>query len=137
MSKPSDLGSLKIGSYILLPHTDQPSGEPCRIVEYDTSKPGKHGSAKARIVGQGVFDGQKRPHVGPVSMQIHIPLINKKIGQIISMNGDVVQIMDSESFETIDVSLVDDEVKGKLSNGDNVEYWVVMDKTKIMRIKNS
>ena len=120
-----------------MPHTDQPSGEPCRIVEYDTSKPGKHGSAKARIVGQGVFDGQKRPHVGPVSMQIHIPLINKKIGQIISMNGDVVQIMDSESFETIDVSLVDDEVKGKLSNGDNVEYWVVMDKTKIMRIKNS
>ena len=137
MSKPSDLGSLKIGSYILLPHTDQPSGEPCRIVEYDTSKPGKHGSAKARIVGQGVFDGQKRPHVGPVSMQIHIPLINKKIGQIISMNGDIVQIMDSESFETIDVSLVDDEVKGKLSNGDNVEYWVVMDKTKIMRIKNA
>ncbi|MBN4046149.1 translation initiation factor IF-5A [Nitrosarchaeum koreense] len=137
MSKPSDLGSLKIGSYILLPHTDQPSGEPCRIVEYDTSKPGKHGSAKARIVGQGIFDGQKRPHVGPVSMQIHIPMINKKLGQIISMNGDVIQIMDSESFETIDVSLVDDEVKGKLTNGDNVEYWVVMDKTKIMRIKNA
>ena len=137
MSKPSDLGSLKIGSYILLPHTDQPSGEPCRIVEYDTSKPGKHGSAKARIVGQGVFDGQKRPHVGPVSMQIHIPLINKKVGQIISMNGDVVQIMDSETFETIDVSMIEDEVKGKLSNGDNVEYWVVMDKTKIMRIKSA
>ena len=137
MSKPSDLGSLKIGSYILLPHTDQPSGEPCRIVEYDTSKPGKHGSAKARIVAAGIFDGQKRPHVGPVSMQIHIPLINKKVGQIISMNGDVVQIMDSETFETIDVSMIDDEVKGKLSNGDNVEYWVVMDKTKIMRIKSA
>ncbi|MEK6971998.1 MAG: translation initiation factor IF-5A, partial [Thermoproteota archaeon] len=46
MSKPSELGSLKIGSYILLPVSDQPSGEPCRIVEYDTSKPGKHGAAK-------------------------------------------------------------------------------------------
>ena len=136
MSKPSDLGSLKIGSYILLPHSDQPSGEPCRIVEYDTSKPGKHGSAKARIVATGIFDGQKRPHVGPVSMQIHIPLINKKIGQIISLNGDTVQVMDSETFETIDVSMIDDEVKGKLENGQNVEYWVVMDKTKIMRIKS-
>jgi translation initiation factor 5A len=136
MSKPADLGSLKIGSYILLPHTDQPSGEPCRIVEYDTSKPGKHGSAKARIVGQGDFDGQKRPHVGPVSMQIHIPLINKKVGQIISINGDTIQVMDSESFETIDISLIDDEVKGKLENGQNVEYWVVMDRTKIMRVKN-
>ncbi len=136
MSKPSDLGSLKIGSYILLPHSDQPSGEPCRIVEYDTSKPGKHGSAKARIVAQGIFDGQKRPLVGPVSMQIHIPLINKKVGQIISLNGDTVQVMDSETFETIDVSMIDDEVKGKLDNGQNVEYWVVMDKTKIMRIKS-
>ena len=136
MSKPSDLGSLKIGSYILLPHTDQPSGEPCRIVEYDTSKPGKHGSAKARIVGQGIFDDQKRPHVGPVSMQIHIPMINKKVGQIISINGDVIQIMDSETFETIDIGMIDDEVKGKLENGQNVEYWVVMDKTKIMRIKS-
>ena len=66
MSKPSDLGSLKIGSYILLPHSDQPSGEPCQIKEYDTSKPGKHGAAKARIVAEGIFDGQKRPHVGQI-----------------------------------------------------------------------
>ena len=68
-------------------------------------------------------------------MQIHVPLINKKTGQIISIAGDTVQVMDSESFETIDITLVDDEVKGKLENGQNVEYWVVMDKTKIMRIK--
>jgi len=136
MSKPADLGSLKIGSYILLPASDQPTGEPCRIVEYDTSKPGKHGSAKARIVAVGVFDGQKRPHVGPVSMQIHIPLIDKRMGQVISMTGDITQLMDSETFATIDVTLVDDEVKGKIANGQNVEYWKVMDRTKIMRIKN-
>jgi translation initiation factor 5A len=135
MSKPADLGSLKIGSYILLPVSDQPTGEPCRISEYDTSKPGKHGSAKARIVGVGVFDNQKRPHVGPVSMQIHVPLIDKRTGQIISITGENFQIMDSETFETIDVTMVDDEVKGKLENAQNVEYWKVMDRTKIMRIK--
>ena len=94
MSKPADLGSLKIGSYILLPVGDQATGEPCRIVEYDTSKPGKHGAAKARIVGVGVFDDQKRPHVGPVSMQVHVPLIDKRTGQIISIIGETYQIMD-------------------------------------------
>ena len=135
MSKPADLGALKIGSYILLPVSDQPTGEPCRISEYDTSKPGKHGSAKARIVGVGIFDNQKRPHVGPVSMQIHVPLIDKRTGQIISITGENFQIMDSETFETIDVTMVDDEVKGKLENAQNVEYWKVMDRTKIMRIK--
>ena len=137
MSKPSELGSLKIGSYILLPVSDHPTGDPCKIVEYDTSKPGKHGAAKARIVGVGIFDGQKRPHVGPVSMQIHVPLINKKTGQIISITGSDIQVMDSESFKTIDVELIDEEVEGKLEQGQDIEYWDVMGRTKIMRIKTS
>jgi len=137
MSKPIDLGSLKVGSYILLPVGDQPTGEACRISEYDTSKPGKHGSAKARIVGVGIFDNQKRPHVGPVSQQIHVPLIDKRAGQIISITDAGPQIMDSETFETIDISLIDDEIKDKIQQGQDVEYWKVMDRTKIMRIKSS
>ena len=137
MSKPVELGSLKIGSYILLPVSDQPTGDPCRISEFDTSKPGKHGAAKARIVGVGVFDGQKRPHVGPVSMQVHVPLIDKRAAQIISMTGSQIQVMDSETFETIDIELIDDEVEGKLEQGQDVEYWNVMGRTKIMRIKTS
>jgi translation initiation factor 5A len=137
MSKPVELGSLKIGSYILLPVSDQPTGDPCRISEYDTSKPGKHGAAKARIVGVGVFDGQKRPHVGPVSMQVHVPLIDKRTGQIISISGSQIQVMDSETFETMDIELIDDEVQGKLEQGQDVEYWNVMGRTKIMRIKTS
>ena len=137
MSKPVELGSLKIGSYILLPVSDQPTGDTCRISEYDTCKPGKHGAAKARIVGVGVFDGQKRPHVGPVSMQVHVPLIDKRTAQIISMTGSQIQVMDSETFETIDIELIDDEVEGKLEQGQDVEYWNVMGRTKIMRIKTS
>jgi len=137
MSKPIELGSLKIGSYILLPVSDQPTGEPCRITEYDTSKPGKHGAAKARIVGMGVFDDQKRPHVGPVSMQVHVPLIDKRMGQIISMTGSEIQVMDSETFATVDIAMVDDEINGKIEQGQDVEYWNVMGRTKIMRIKTS
>ena len=137
MSKPVELGSLKIGSYILLPVSDQPTGDPCRISEYDTSKPGKHGAAKARIVGVGVFDGQKRPHVGPVSMQVHVPLIDKRTAQIISIVDSQIQVMDSESFETIDIQMIDDDVNGKLEQGQDVEYWNVMGRTKIMRIKTS
>ena len=106
MSKPTDLGSLKIGSYILLPVSDQPTGDPCRITEYDTSKPGKHGAAKARIVGVGIFDAQKRPHVGPVSMQVHIPLIDKRAGQIISITVSNIHVIESETFETIDIDMI-------------------------------
>jgi len=137
MSKPTELGSLKIGSYILLPVSDQPTGDPCRITEYDTSKPGKHGSAKARIVGVGIFDGQKRPHVGPVNQQIHVPLIDKRAGQIISIVGSKIQVMDSETFETIDVDMIEEELEGTLQQGNDIEYWNVMGRTKIMRKKSS
>ena len=137
MSKPTELGSLKIGSYILLPVSDQPTGDPCRITEFDTSKPGKHGAAKARIVGVGVFDDQKRPHVGPVSMQVHVPLIDKRAGQIVSITGSNFQLMDSETFETFDADLVAEEIEGKLQQGQDIEYWNVMGRIKIMRIKSS
>ena len=137
MSKPTELGSLKTGSYILLPVSDQPTGDPCRITEYDTSKPGKHGAAKARIVAVGVFDGQKRPHVGPVSMQVHVPLIDKRAGQIVSITGSNFQLMDSETFETFDADLIDEEIEGKLQQGQDIEFWNVMGRIKIMRIKSS
>lgn len=131
MSKPAALSDVKIGSYIII------DGEPCRIIEYDKSKPGKHGSAKARVVATGVFDRGKHSMVSPVSAGIEIPLIEKKTGQIISINQDqnIIQLMDLETFETFDVPPPDDEIKNKLNEGDEVEYWKVLGRIKIVRIR--
>ena len=70
-------------------------------------------------------------------MQVHVPLIDKRVGQIISMTGSEIQVMDGETFETVDIQMVDEEVDGKLEQGQDVEYWNVMGRTKIMRIKTS
>ncbi|HYP42948.1 MAG TPA: translation initiation factor IF-5A [Candidatus Nitrosocosmicus sp.] len=124
-----DLGSLKVGSYIII------DGEPCRIVSYDHSKPGKHGSAKARVAAIGVFDGSRHSMVSPVSANVEVPLINKKSGQIISMSGQTLQIMDLETFEVFETSAVDDEIRDKISQSSEVEYWKVLDRVKIVRVK--
>jgi translation initiation factor 5A len=132
MSKPMDLGALKIGSYIII------DNEPCRIVSYDHSKPGKHGSAKARITAVGVFDGRPHPFVGPVSTKVDVPLIDKRNGQIISKQGEVLMIQDLETFDTFETTAVDDEIKERLQgdvNGREVEYWKVLDRIKIVRVK--
>jgi translation initiation factor 5A len=130
MSKPVDLGSLKEGSYVMI------DGEPSRIVEYDKSKPGKHGAAKARIVGIGVFDGVKRSLVSPVSTNVEVPLIEKKSGQIVSLTPQSVQLMDLETFETIDIPMpTDADVSSKIKSGAEVEYWQVLGRTKIVRVK--
>ena len=124
-----DLGSLKVGSYIII------DGEPCRIVSYDHSKPGKHGSAKARVAAIGVFDGSRHSMVSPVSANVEVPLINKKSGQIISMSGQTLQIMDLETFEVFETSAVDDEIRDKIAQVSEVEYWKVLDRVKIVRVK--
>jgi len=124
-----DLGSLKIGSYIII------DGEPCRIVSYDHSKPGKHGSAKARVAAIGVFDGSRHSLVSPVSASVDVPLIDKRNGQIISMSGQVLQIMDLETFEVFETSAVEDAIRDKITQGGEVEYWKVLERIKIVRVK--
>ena len=70
-------------------------------------------------------------------MQIHVPLIDKRAAQIISIVGSKVQVMDSETFETIDIDMIEKELEGTLEQGKDIEYWNVMGRTKIMRIKSS
>ena len=100
---------------------------------------GKHGSAKARITAVGVFDSKPHPFVGPVSTKVEVPLIDKRNGQIISKQGDTLQIMDLETFETFETTAVEEEIKDRIAQGDvqgrDVEYWKVLDRIKIVRIK--
>ena len=128
-TRPAELGSLKPGNLVVI------DGEPCKVVSIEKSKPGKHGSAKARVVAIGIFDGVKRSIVGPVDSQIEIPIINKRSAQVISLS-DVVQLMDLETYEVFETLLPEDEeLKKKLEPGVNVEYWEIMGRRKIMRIK--
>jgi len=130
MSKPVDVGSLKVGSYVIV------DNEPCRIVDLTKSKPGKHGAAKARVVTIGVFDGVKRSFVKPVDAKVEVPIIEKRSGQVISVMPNAVQIMDLETYEVFETPPPDDEdLRSRLSEGVEVEYWRIMGRTKIMRTK--
>ncbi len=130
MSKPMEVGKLKVGQYIVI------DDEPCRIIELEKSKPGKHGSAKARIVAIGLFSGQKKSLLSPVDGRVDIPLIEKKSAQVISVGEDSVQLMDMETYQTFEAPLsADDELRPKLASGVEVEYWSAMGKNKVMRVK--
>jgi len=130
MSKPVDVGDLKEGQYVIV------DNEPCHIVEITKSKPGKHGSAKARVVALGVFDGVKRSFVKPVDAKVDVPIIEKRSGQIIAVLENGVQVMDLETYEVFETPLPQEEdVRSRLANGAEVEYWRILGRTKIMRVK--
>jgi len=130
MSKPVDVGSLRVGGYIVI------DDEPCRIVELTKSKPGKHGSAKARIVAIGIFDGVKRSLVKPVGASAEVPIIEKRSGQVFAVMPSTIQIMDLENYEYVDAPIPEEEeLKAKLAPGVEVEYWRILGKVKIVRTK--
>jgi translation initiation factor 5A len=130
MTKPIDVGSLRVGGYMMI------DNEPCHIVDIAKSKPGKHGSAKARIVAIGVFDGQKRQFVKPVDLNAEVPIIDKRPGQVFAVNPTGVQIMDLENYEYLDAPFPEDaDLKAKLNPGTEIEYWRIMGRIKIVRAK--
>lgn len=131
MSKPVDVGSLRVGGYIIV------DNEPCRIVDITKSKPGKHGSAKARVVAIGVFDGGKRSFVKPVAATAEVPMIEKRTAQVFAVMPSSVQLMDLETYEYIDAPFPEEEdLKAKLATGVEVEYWRILDRVKIVRTKS-
>ena len=81
---------LKPGSYVMI------EGEPCKGVDIAKSKPGKHGAAKVRLEAIGIFDNKKRSLLKPADTDVPQPIIDKKRGQVISVSGDLVQLMDLE-----------------------------------------
>lgn len=129
MSKPVEVGSLKVGSYVIV------DNEPCRIVDYSKSKPGKHGAAKARVVAIGVFDNVKRSFVKPVDAQAEVPIIEKRNGQVIALLPTAVQVMDLENYGMLEAPIPEEDIKSKLASGVEIEYWRILGKTRIMRVK--
>ena len=130
MSKPVEVGSLKIGQYVII------DGEPCKIVEFEKSKPGKHGSAKARIVGISAFTGVKKNLISPVDGKAEVPLIDKRTGQVLSISGNLLQVMDMENYQTFETPMPDDEdLKKQMASGIEVEYWAVMGRNMVVRRK--
>jgi translation initiation factor 5A len=114
---------LQEGSYVMM------DGSPCKINAYSTAKPGKHGSAKARIEGKGVFDAKKRSLSQPVDAKVWVPIVERKGGQVVSVSGDDAQIMDLDTYETFTMRVPDGE---SLSPDDEIEYLEYEGQRKIL-----
>lgn len=127
-TKVVEVKTLKVGKYVVL------DGEASKIVSIQTSSPGKHGAAKARVDAIGIFDNQKRNLVKPVDAKIEVPIIDKRTAQVLAIMGSEVQLMDLETYETFEVPIPDD-LRNDLIEGAEVGYIVAMGNKKLMRVK--
>jgi translation initiation factor 5A len=126
MKELAEVRTLKVNRYIII------DDEPCKIVNITTSKPGKHGEAKARIEAIGVFNGQKKSIVSPVTHKVYVPIIDKRSAQVVAIMGENVQLMDLETYETFEMP-IPDEYKDNLEPGKEIQYLEALGRKKITR----
>jgi translation initiation factor 5A len=126
-----EAGSLKVGRYLIIEE------EPYRVVSIEKSKSGKHGHAKARITAVGVFDGSKKSIVLPTDAKVDSPVIDKRVAQInyiTDATPPVLGLMDMESYENFEEPMPSEgEFEGKVEQGIQLEYWIVMGRKKLIR----
>lgn len=123
------VSSLQKGKYCVI------DGAPCIVQDVKISRPGKHGHAKVNLMAVGMLDGKKRNCIMPGHDMIESPIIEKRNAQVLSITGDMCNVMDSESFETFDLE-IPAELKAELVEGVTIVYWVIMHARVIKQIKS-
>jgi translation initiation factor 5A len=124
MKEQVEVRELKEGRYVII------DDEPCIIKGISHSKPGKHGSAKARVDAIGIFDNQKRSIVSPVTSKVYVPTVERRTGQVLSIGNTSVQLMDMSTYATVDVPITEDQ-RSRLEEGKEIPYLSVMGRTKL------
>ncbi|KAL3896719.1 MAG: hypothetical protein SGARI_007101, partial [Bacillariaceae sp.] len=113
--------SLRSGKYVMV------GGFPCRVKEVNVAKPGKHGHAKATVIGHGMFDGKRRETIfhdtapspivkkyQDIPCEVQSPSMMKTLQDIHSSMPGVLSIpsnAETESRQTSETLKIDGERK--------------------------
>ena len=119
-----EIRTLKVGRYVAI------ENDAYKILSISKSKPGKHGSAKARLELEDIFTGQKRSHVGTVTDNIQVPVIEKGSAVITFVQGNEVNAMDNKTYETLILPL---DTEMNLKAGGEIQWMEAMGRYRITR----
>ena len=116
---------MRVGTFLML------DGSAHQVKKMDISKTGKHGHAKVRFEAVSVMTGKKKVQVVPGHDKFEVPMVDKRQAQVLSITGEHANLMDSESFENLDLVIGEGlDVK----DGDSVEYWDVEGEKVLKRV---
>jgi len=104
---PEKVNNVKKGMVIML------GGFPCKVMEMQKSKPGKHGACKTRVVGLDIFTGKKHDEILRTEAQV---VVHDKI-QMLLLNVDGTQLSCLTDQDTTynDLNLPDGELADQIS----------------------
>ena len=115
LTTPAQASSLRKGGFVLLGGT-----HPCKIADVSTSKPGKHGHAKVKLVGYDIFTHQKYEDVSPAHAVVEVPVLTRNEFMLLDIDHDdgFLSLFVKENGETReDLKVPEGDVGEKLLKG--------------------
>lgn len=119
-----EIRTLKVGRFCVVDE------EAYKILSISTSKPGKHGSAKARIELISLFSSKKISHVGSVTDSINVPMIEKGKAMVTHIDGEEVHAMCMKNH-TMMILPVDPDIE--VASGQEILWMEALGRYKIER----
>tara|TARA_B110000196_G_scaffold113716_1_gene98888 strand:- start:1257 stop:1643 length:387 start_codon:yes stop_codon:yes gene_type:complete len=119
-----EIRTLKVGRYVAIEDSAY------KILSISKSKPGKHGSAKARLELENLFTKQKRSHVGTVTDTINVPILEKGSAIITHLQGEEVHAMDTKTYASLILPI---DTSMNLDSGGEIQWVEAMGRYKITR----
>ena len=119
-----EIRTLKVGRYVAIEDSAY------KILSISKSKPGKHGSAKARLELENLFTRQKRSHVGTVTDTIQVPVLEKGSAIITHLQGEEVHAMDTKTYASLILPI---DTSMNLDSGGEIQWVEAMGRYKITR----
>ena len=101
-----------------------------KILSISKSKPGKHGSAKARLELVSLFSSKKISHVGTVTDSINVPMIEKGKALVTHIDGEEVHAMNMKDHSMM-ILPIDPDIE--VTSGQEILWMEALGRYKIER----
>ena len=94
---------LKNGSLVMM------KGNPCKVTEVSTAKPGKHGSAKVITKGKDILTGKQYECTFHSGDMIDAPIVKRDEYVLLNIDDNVLELLTKEGEVKSDVNIPEDE----------------------------
>ena len=119
-----EIRTLKVGRFCVV------DDEAYKILSISKSKPGKHGSAKARPELVSLFSNKKISHVGTVTDNIQVPMIEKGTAMVTHIDGNEVHAMNMRDHSMMILPMEDEMT---IEAGKEIMWMEALGRYKIIR----
>ena len=99
MCEKTDTNRLKPGSLVMI------KGNPCKVTDVSTAKPGKHGSAKVILKGKDILTDKVYDCTYHAGDMVDAPLVKRVEYTLLNIDDESLQLMDNQGEMKEDVNM--------------------------------